>query len=168
MNATDWTLYLAGAALLAALALVLYGRREPGGPRRFLPAALRAAALALALLLVLDPFVPGIAAAGRGGAAVLLDDSWSMRLPADGGTRWDAAIAAVRSRGVDRVTLLSGSSMDVDDLDTLAPAAVESRVAPALRAAIESGAREIVLVTDGGLTDVDEGARILAGAGAAL
>ena len=168
MSATDWILWLAGAALLAALALLLYARREHGGARRFLPAALRAAALALALLLVFDPFVPGIAAGTGGGLVLILDDSWSMRLPgADGSSRWEQALEAARASGVDRAMLLSGETVELDELAALAPTARESRIAPALRAAIESGAREVILVTDGGVTDVDDAARLLAGAGAA-
>ena len=168
MSATDWILWLAGAALLAALALLLYARREHGGARRFLPAGLRAAALALALLLVFDPYVPGIAAGTRGGPVLILDDSWSMRLPGvDGSSRWAAALEVARATGIDRVMLLSGETIELDELERREPTGRDSRVAPALRAALESGAREVILVTDGGVTDADDAARLLAGAGAA-
>ncbi|HEX6589621.1 MAG TPA: VWA domain-containing protein [Longimicrobiales bacterium] len=168
MGAIDWTLYLVCAAALAGGALALYARREPGDRRRFLPAALRAASLALALLLLFDPFLPAVAAGERAATVVLLDDSRSMLLPDDDGTRWDAARAATRRTGADRVTLLSGAALDADALDGAEPAGTESRLLPALRAALETGARRVVLITDGGLTDVAEAARLLAGAGAAL
>lgn len=168
MGATDWVLYLLCAAAAAGLALALYARREPGDRRRFLPAGLRAASLALALLILFDPFVPGVVAGGRGSTLVLLDDSRSMALAADGGTRWDGALAAARATGAERVTLLSGAAVDVDDLAETRPLANESRLVPGLRAALEAGARRIVLITDGGLTDADQAARLLAGAGASL
>ena len=147
---------------------MLYARREPGDRRRFLPAALRALSLALALLLVFDPFVPGIAAGGRGATLVLLDDSRSMRLPDENGTRWHAALAAVARTGADRVTLLSGGVVDADELAGREPTGADSRLLPALRAAIESGARRVVLISDGGLTDTEEAARVVARAGASL
>lgn len=170
LSTTNWILYLALALLLVSGALALYAWREPGGRQRVVPAALRAAALALALLLVFDPWLPELALGARGRPFVLLDDSWSMRLPAgpDGTSRWEGAVEQVRALGADRVSLLSGASVGAAGLEGRMPEAVHSRLVPGVRAALEAGARELVVVSDGGITDLDEATRLIAEAEAGL
>lgn len=170
MIATNWMLYLALAALLVLAVVALYAWREPAGRSRFLAAALRAAALALALLLVFDPWLPALVGGAEDRPVAILDDSWSMRLPvaARGVSRWEAAGRQVRALGVGRVSLLSGGTVDAEEVAIRTPAAAASRMVPAVRAALESGARELVLVTDGGITDLEEAIRLITEAGAAL
>ncbi|HUF12743.1 MAG TPA: VWA domain-containing protein [Longimicrobiales bacterium] len=171
MSITGWLLYLALAGALAGVAFALYVRREPGGRARLLAASLRAGALAVALLLVVDPWMPGLASGARDATLVLVDNSWSMRLPGGSGeaaTRWENALRTARELDVARVTLLSGASVGVERLPSLRPDGAESRIAPALRGALESGARRVVLVSDGGITDLEEAARLLRAAGASV
>src|SRR5690606_3540628 len=110
----------------------------------------------------------GAVADGRGATVVLLDDSRSMALADDAGPRWSAALAAARATGADPVTLTSGESVPADELTDREPVHDDGRIVPALRAAIEGGARRIVLVTDGALSDAEAAGRLLASAGASL
>ena len=70
-------LFLAGSAAAVAYSFWTYARRELPVPGRGTLAALRAAALVLVLLLLLDPPLPG-AVAGGPDRWVLLDGSASM------------------------------------------------------------------------------------------
>ena len=161
MTALGWLLWLVSSAAVLGLSIWHYRRRETPGRGRMLLAALRAGALALVLLLLFDPELPA-----RGGTSratqVLLDASLSMQLPAEDGTRWHAAAAEARARAGGQPLLLFGDrsrSVAPDALPDTAPGDARTRLLPALQAAAEAGAREIVVLTDGGIEDADAVAR---------
>jgi hypothetical protein len=168
MDLAGWALY--GLTAAAALAMVgyLYGRRELPGRGRKILVGLRWAALAILLLLLFDPSfsVPGVTG-GRDRVQVLLDGSLSMGLPlraGEPGTRWSAAIEEARRAAGGGELLVFGERPRVVAADSLAgwvPDAAGSRLAPALRAAAEAGARKVVVVTDGGIDDLPEVNRLL-------
>lgn len=164
MDTIAWAFYaFITAAALGAVALH-YRLREPAGRGRALLASLRSAALALLILLLFDPVLP--AAAGGGGATVLLlDGSLSMRLPdASGETRWEAARAIIVGTAADRVLRFAGDAVEAG-AGGQEPTGISSRLAPAMRAAAEGGASRVVVVTDGGLEDAREAARVAEQAG---
>ena len=164
MNAFSWLLFLLAAAAAVAYTLYMYRTRETQGHGRTLLAALRASALVLLVLLVLDPELPRAGGGGGGDrTAVLLDASLSMTLPAgaDSTTRWSQALQRVRASGTGDV-LVFGSAVRAVPRDALAavqPDAPTSRLLPALQAAAEGGARRALVVTDGGIEDAAEIAR---------
>lgn len=168
MSPLAWLLFVALAAALAAGVALLYRRREPPGRGRPLLTALRAAALAVLLLLVFDPELPAGGRVGGGPSTrVLLDASLSMRLS----SRWDDAVTeARRLAGREEVVLFGDVPRLVipDSLDDLAPEAASTRLLPALQAAAEAGARRVVVVTDGGVEDATSIARWLPTLGISL
>lgn len=168
MDLTGWAFFALTAAAALAMVGYLYGRREvPGQGRRFL-AALRWGAIALLLLLLFDP---EISVRGLSGGAervqVLLDGSLSMATPlapGDPETRWSAAVSEARRVAGGGEVLVFGEepvSVPVDSLGEWSPSSPRSRLAPALRAAAEGGARRVIVVTDGGVDDISEVERIL-------
>ncbi|MEX0907452.1 MAG: hypothetical protein WD054_03900, partial [Gemmatimonadota bacterium] len=174
MSVSNWILWLVLSTVAVGLSLWQYRRRETPGRGRGLLAALRAAALCLLLILLLDPTLPGSSAGQPGGTQMLLDASLSMMLPADADadgtpadadeTRWQAAAALARSRAGDRPILLFGDAPRAaapDALPDVAPGDTRSRLLPALQAAAEAGVRHVVVVTDGGIEDADAVARWL-------
>jgi hypothetical protein len=168
MALTAWALYALTAAAALAVVVYLYGRREmPGRGRRIL-GGLRWAAFAVLLLLLFDP---KFSASGLTGGAdrvhVLLDGSLSMGAPLRAGepaTRWGAAVEEARRVAGRGDLLVFGAEPRVVATDSLpgwVPAAPASRLAPALRAAAEAGARRVLVLTDGGIDDLPEVNRLL-------
>jgi hypothetical protein len=159
MSGTSWALWAGLCAIAAAASIWHYRRRETAGHGRMLLAGLRAAALALLLLILFDPQLPGAgsAAAGRAGRQVLLDASLSMTLPAaDGTTRWTQASALARERAGGRAVLLYGDgtrTVAPQALPDAAPGDGRSRLLPALQAAAEAGSTRVLVVTDGAIDD---------------
>ena len=164
MSLLSWialTLLLAAAC---SFAFWVYHRRElPVAGRRVLALG-RALAISLVLLLIWNPRLPAGAGDGVGaGATVLLDGSLSMAAgPPGGETAWSEAVreAGRIAAGGGRI-LVFGSAVaarTADQLPAGAPTATSSRLLPALRAAAESGARSVTVVSDGRLTDADFGA----------
>ena len=153
--------------LLAAgcsFAFWVYRRRELPVAGRGLLATGRALAISLVLLLIWNPRLPAAGGAGSGDApTVLLDGSLSMgaRAP-DGESAWVRAVREVRRiADPDGPVLVFGAAVTATTAGQLgdrAPAHASSRLLPALRAAAESGAREVTVVSDGRLTDADFGA----------
>src|SRR5687767_3422094 len=133
-----------------ALALVLYGWREPGGlPRRTPLIALRALALALVIALLLDapagtarPVAPFVA----------LDVSASWRRGGDT-TAWRAALRTARAAPHDSLYLF-GDSARVAAIPEQ-PADRASRARPVIERALAAG-RPLTIVTDGELDDPGE------------
>ena len=163
MTVWRWLLYIVLVLLAAALSAWLYLRREPPGRGRLLLAGLRAASLAIILILILDPLLAARRGAGGRAPRILLDASASMALPAgpgDSASRWDAALAEVhRRRGSillfgDRVRPAAAGSVPA-----VPPGDARSLVLPALQVAAEAGAERVVVITDGAL----EGASALPG-----
>ena len=178
MSGLAWLLWLALSAAVMAVSVWHYSRRETPGRGRRLLAVLRAIAVALVLLVLFDPELPGGGAAATRGTQVLLDASLSMRLPdaagersgeggagldaGEGGTRWDAAVAQARSLAGDRPVLLFGDGarpVAPASLPQTAPGDARTRLLPGLQAAAEAGVRDVVVLTDGGIEDADAVAR---------
>src|SRR4051812_27306365 len=138
MTITRWILFLAGAGLLFVGVRYLYARRETPGKGRALLATLRWGAMALLLLLLFDPQLraPG-GPAGVNSTRVLLDNSISMTLPAQGGgTRWDKAVAEAKKAGGGEVIVFGdvARAISVDSLSSMQPNAPATRLLPALQA----------------------------------
>jgi len=156
MSVTRWVGFGLLVLLTIAASAWLYLRREPPGPARLLLASLRAAALAIVLLLLFDPLLPaGAGGARQRGPHLLLDASASMSLPVsatDSSTRWEAALGEVARRGGS--LLLFGDRVrpgDPDSLRSVLPGDGRSQLLPALRAAAEAGAERVTVITDGEL-----------------
>lgn len=163
MSLLSWIALPLLLAAACGFSLWVYHRRElPVAGRRWLASA-RALAICLVLLLIWNPRLPAAAGDGIGqGALVLLDGSLSMAAgPPGGGTAWADAVEEARrlASGGGRILVfgdaVAGST--ADQLEGRAPAATSSRLLPALRAAIESGARAVTVVSDGRLTDAEFG-----------
>lgn len=157
MSAASWTAFVLAAAALAAYALWTYRKREFPVRGRNLLAGLRSVTLALVLLLLWNPAVPGEPAFGGAPRWLLVDASTSMGVPGpDGGTPWDSALAVVRRGGDDALLATFGDGVDVPDgeggLPPL-PGDGRSALAPALERAAEAGAREVTVVSDLRLED---------------
>ena len=145
-------LWLILAAVGWGYAFWVYGRREvPVRSRRWM-AGLRGGALALVLLLLLDFSLP--APGGVGGSWTLVDASPSMAVPqGDEGaaaplTRLPGALEAPPSRT--RMTFGTPGRRLSDDWrpgDPLEPNR-DSRLAPTLSRALESGATRVRIFTD--------------------
>lgn len=167
MILTHWIGWLLLSAAALGLSLWHYRRRETPGRGRALLAVLRACTLALVLLLLFDPRLPGGAVAPGTGMQVLLDASLSMTLTADPAaagavTPWQLGVDSARARAGGRPILLFGSSVRAVTSATLpdsAPADARSSLLPALQAAAESGARRALVITDGRIDDADAVAR---------
>ena len=153
MSATAWLgLAVAGTAALA-FSFWIYLRREVPIVGRRVLAVTRAAVLALLVLLLLDPAVPGRSAGVAGRARLIaLDASLSMTAASDGQpSPWERATARLReiSDGEVRVVRFGGmgTSLDTPATDD-GPALIESRLAPPLERALSSGADEVIVLSD--------------------
>lgn len=179
MDLSAWALYLLLAlAALGAVALH-YRLREPAGRGRGLLIGLRWLALAVLILLLFDPVLPAAGGVGPR-TVVLVDASLSMRLPDRAGeTRWAAARDEVMggdlgpgigpgTPGGGRVLLFGGDVVSAADLGGRTPAGTGSRLEPAVRAAMESGANRLLVVTDGALEDADEALALASRGGASI
>ena len=162
MDVTAWALYAFLAGIALAGAVLHYRRHEPGGRRRMVLALLRGSVLAVLILLLFDPTLPG-GPAGTGPAVVLLDGSLSMALAGpDGRTRWQEALDLAATREADRVIVFGdGPASPVQDPTGITPVGTGSRLGPALRAALESGAGRVTVVTDGAVEDAVEVAALV-------
>lgn len=111
---------------------------------------LRAAALLLVLALLFDPVIPWPGSTESRGRWVLLDASLSMSAGAeDGADAWTRARERAlerRSEGWRVVTF--GDGVGLADSIPVSPEEPASRLAPALVRAAESGAREILVLSD--------------------
>ena len=142
--------WVVAAVAALALALVLYGWREPGGLARRAPLiALRALALALVIALLLD----APAGAARPVAPfVALDVSASWRRGNDTAA-WRAAVRQARGAPHDSLFLF-GDSARAGDIPQQ-PGDRASRARPAIERALAAG-RPLTIVTDGELDDPAE------------
>jgi hypothetical protein len=142
--------WVVAAVAALALALVLYGWREPGGLARRAPLiALRALALALVLALLLD----APAGAARPVAPfVALDVSASWKRGNDTAI-WGMALRQARTAPHDSLYLF-GDSARVGDIPQ-EPGDRTSRARPAIERALAAG-RPLTIVTDGELDDPAE------------
>ena len=138
--------WLIAAAGGIALALLLYAWRESPPRSRFLPAAaLRAAAFALLLALLLDA---PIGRARPPAPLVALDASASWRRGGD--APWDSALARVRALNPDSLLLTGDSARAAAPPER--PSDLRSTVRGAVDRALAAG-RSLVLITDGEIDD---------------
>lgn len=154
---------VAGALLVALLfAWWLYRAREVPVPGTAMLVGARATAIAVVLLLLLNPRIPGGATAGEGSSWTLVDQSTSMAAHLeDGATAWDKASSAVGSDAV----VLFGNTPVSGAMATAQPVAGTSRLEGGLRLAIEAGARDVRVVSDFRISDLDSALELLTRAG---
>ncbi len=142
--------WVVAAVAALALALILYGWREPGRLARRAPLiALRTIALALVIALLLD------APAGRArplAVLVALDVSASWLRGGDSAA-WREAVRRSRAVGADSIYIF-GDSARVDGVPR-SPSDISSRARPAVERALAAG-RPLVIVTDGEIDDPAE------------
>jgi len=149
-------LFAALAAGSVAYAYWIYTRvelRVAAGPGL---AVVRSVVLVVVLLLLFNPRLPVGDGAGAPTRWVLLDASLSMVAEEAGGEpAWDRALARAEELAAEgwSVIRFGGSELERGiDLD-LPPDQLESRLAPALASAAESGAREVRVLTDARIDD---------------
>jgi hypothetical protein len=135
-----------------------YRTREDAVSGRSWAAALRAAALLTAWLILVNPSLPAGEHGGADTPAVLLDASLSMSRPLASGAPgiWSAAVDSAAAHP--GAWLFGGAAARYVSADSLPlqPIEVETRLAPALRAAAAAGSRRAVVYTDGEITDAPE------------
>ena len=165
------------AGLLAiAVAFWWYGHREEKVHGRGLAALLRGSAL---FLILSAPWMPplGGVAGGSPATAILVDVSLSMGYPASATndvTRMqrarETASDLLASRRAPELWMFAGSATRLDpaDLDGLTPRGTATLVVPAIEQAHAAGADSLILVTDGELSDREEGRRLARRLGIAL
>lgn len=143
-------LFLALAGGLVAYTLWIYLRVELAVPAARLLAAIRIVVLLVVLILLFDPRLPaGLTAADD--RWVLVDATASMSAASDGGgTLWDAALARATELEADgwRVVRFGGGEVGLDPSGWETPDRAGSSLGPALAAAAEGGAREVVVLSD--------------------
>jgi hypothetical protein len=141
-----------------AYAVLVYRRREMRVPRWPWLAGLRGAAIATVLLLLMDFELPGTGEPLP--EWLVLDVSPSMAF--SGGI--EAAGAPVTSRPAGQSTITFGAPVRVVSPDTpwdAIPDAVDSRLAPAIVRALETGASRLTVITDLRISDPVETAATL-------
>ncbi len=159
MSLLKWLLWLAGSGAIVAYTAWWYGTREEPVAARKWAAALRAIALIAAWLILLNPSIPvvdGPAAENR--TAAILDASFSMSRPSGtaAGSIWSHALDSVAHHA--RVWVFGGPTSRYVSLDSVPaqPLYSTSFLAPAVRAAAAAGARQVVVYSDGRLSDASE------------
>lgn len=137
----------------------LYRRREVPVPKVAGLMAARALSVALVLLLLINPRIPGGAPAATDGTWTLVDASLSMS--ATQGEAWDAALQAA---GNGPRVYFGGTPEMVatpEAVGSRSPDQPASALAGALRLAAESGARRVRVISDLRLTDLPAAVRVL-------
>lgn len=158
MSLLKWLLLLAGAGAILGYTIWWYRTREEPVPARKWVAMLRVAALVTAWLILLNPSIPVGVQGNLSESAVAIDASFSMSSAAG------AAGESVWSRGLDSVVRhshvwLVGDSTPRQFPNDSLPAEPQygtSLLAPAVRSIAATGARRVVVYTDGRLTDLRE------------
>lgn len=148
-------LFGALAAVLVAYSFWVYTRVELRVAAGGWLAGVRALALVVVLLLLFNPRLPLADGAGAPSRWVLLDASLSMSaIGADGMSAWERAVERADELASDGWRVVRFGDDDLGTaLEGAGPQRMESRLAPALAAAAESGAREVRVLTDGRLED---------------
>ncbi len=168
--------FVTAGVLAIAVSYWWYAHREEKVRGRGLAALLRGTAL---FLILSAPWLPpfGGDTGGSPTTAILVDVSLSMRYPAStvgGVTRMqrarEAASDLLTSRRVPELWVFADSAtrLDLADLEELQPGGTASRVVPAIEQARAAGADSLILVTDGELSDREEGRRLARRLGVAL
>ena len=147
-------LFLVFAAALTAYAFWVYLRLELRVPVARRLAIVRALALVTVLLLLFDPRIPATGVGASPARWVLLDASASMAAVDAGGTSaWSSAVARADELGADgwSVVRFGGERLDASGGARAGggePTLPTTRLLPALQAAAEAGAREVIVLTD--------------------
>jgi hypothetical protein len=142
--------WVVAAVAALALALVLYGWREPGGLLRRAPLiALRTMALALVIALLLDA-PAGAARPVAPFAALDVSASWTR---GNDTAAWRTALQHARAIPHDSLFLFGDSARPADVPER--PRDLASRARPAIERALAAG-RPLIIVTDGELDDPAE------------
>jgi hypothetical protein len=142
--------WVVAAVAALALALVLYGWREPGGLARRAPLiALRTLALALVIALLLD----APAGAARPVAPFVALDVSASWMRGNDTAAWSTALRQARAAPHDSLYLF-GDSARVADVPER-PHDLASRARPAIERALAAG-RPLTIVTDGEIDDPAE------------
>jgi hypothetical protein len=138
--------FLALAVVVAGYAFWVYSRAElPVRGSRWM-ATVRASVLVLILALLFDPRLPGTNQPGLSPHWVVLDASLSMSAGPQGRTPWDLAQVRAQQLVDDGWTLVSlGGDADATEAG---PSGSETRLAPVLERAAESGARDVIVLSD--------------------
>ncbi|MBT4186700.1 MAG: hypothetical protein HOE14_05755, partial [Gemmatimonadales bacterium] len=144
--------FLALAVVVAGYAFWVYSRAElPVRGSRWM-ATVRASVLVLILALLFDPRLPGTNQPGLSPHWVVLDASLSMSAGPQGRTPWDLAQVRAQQLVDDGWTLVSlGGAADPTGAG---PSGSETRLAPVLERAAESGARDVIVLSDLRIEDV--------------
>jgi hypothetical protein len=153
LSGPAWVAFLLAGAIGVWLVGHHYWRREPAARTRWVLGGLRACALLLLILLLFDPSTRA-PDGGLEDEVVLVDASLSMTGPATSGTRWDSAVALAGAR--DARVILFGQGAESVAAGALAegrPDQARSSAVEAIRVAAESGARSVLVVTDGEIED---------------
>ncbi|MGH7501200.1 MAG: hypothetical protein ACREL7_05515 [Longimicrobiales bacterium] len=166
MSPVAWIAFALTTAVAIAASVWIYRRREAAGRGRAWLAVLRAIGLALLLLLLFDPDLPGTTRNGGPAARILLDHSLSMGLAGGNRSHWQAAQAAIEREAAaarQGVMLFGDAPQTVaaGSIDTIPPGAQHSLLLPAIQAMAEAGVREVIVVSDGGIEDAEEVVRWL-------
>ncbi len=158
MTSLQWLLLAVGAsAIIAYVRWWIRSREEPVAGRQWV-AALRASALLLAWLILINPSLPAAARTDRATEIALLDASYSMSRPLSvgGPSIWRAASDSVAR--FEAVWLFGGDVPRLVRTDSLPtePLYRESRLVPALLAAAGAGAQQVVVFSDAAIGDATE------------
>ena len=168
--------FVTAGVLAMAVAWWWYAHREEKVRGRGLAGLLRGIAL---FLILSAPWLPpfGGDTGGSSTTAILVDVSLSMRYPASAAgsvTRIqrarEAASDLLASRRASELWVFAGSAtrLDPGDLEELQPGGTATRVVPAIEEVRAAGADSLILVTDGELSDREEGRRLARRLGIAL
>ena len=158
MSPLKWLLLTVGAVAIVGYAVWWYRTREDAIRGRSWAAGLRAAALLLIWLILVNPALPAGESGPQGSEVALVDASYSMSRPnaPEGGSSWSAAQDSVGR--FDRVWLFGDAVPSYVPTDSLpeGPFHDESQLAPALRAAAAAGGERVVVFSDGAISDAAE------------
>lgn len=158
MSLLKWLLWLAGSGVIVAYTAWWYGTREEPVAARTWAAALRTIALIGAWLILLNPSVPVDGPAAENRTAAVLDASFSMSRPSDtaGASLWSQARDSTAHRS--GVWMFGGATSRYVTPDSVPaqPPYPTSFLAPAVRAAAAAGARQVVVYSDGRVSDARE------------
>lgn len=144
-------LFLVLAAALTAYAFWVYLRVELPVPEARRLAMVRACALIVVLLLLFDPQIPGNGAGASAVRWALLDASVSMgAVDPSGASAWSGASQRAAELEADGWTVVrfGGDRLEAGATGATLPMARTSRLLPALQAAAEGGAREVLVLSD--------------------
>lgn len=155
MTTTNWIFFITASAVVLAISWYMYSRREPAGRGRRLLMLMRASALVLIVLLLVDPRFGSGARRARDHTRVVLDASLSMMPRAKDSVAWRKAVKEAQREGRGGVIIAGdrGWTVPPESLLTMRPFLNSSKLLPSLISAAEAGAQRVIVVTDGAIED---------------